>query len=307
MTAGWVAATTRGRSLLGRTIGTSGAIQLANQPTWSGANEQLRATVYGANLAGGDDRATARRAARLSTAWQLRVLAGWFPPASGSLARMAAAPFEISNIEHHVAHLCGSTASDPIPLGSLGVVWPRLARTTSIEQVRTVLAHSVWGDPGGDQPSAITLGLRVGWARRVVSGVPSAITWAHGALAGQMAAELFCFERSINDHMGRELDRLLGRAWRTAGSVGELYDRLPGTARWVLDGVTTPAEIWKSEIALLGRVAHDAQPAVAGGPPSSATVAAILALLLVDLWRVTAAIEAAGRWPAAAEVLDAVA
>jgi hypothetical protein len=43
------------------------------------------------------------------------------------------------------------------------------------------------------------------------------------------------------------------------------------------------------------------------GQPSADTVAAIMALMLVDLWRVTAAIEAAGRGPHAAEVLDAVA
>jgi len=307
MTAGWVAATTRGRALLARSLGDSGARSLSNASSWPDARVQLLRTVYGAGLSPTADRESARRAARGATAWQLRVLAGWLPPASGRLARLAAAPFEISNIDHQVARLHGVDAPDPIPLGSLGVAWPRLAAAGSIEQVRFELAHSAWGDPGGIERSMLMLGLRVAWARRVAGAVPSARDWAHGALASLIAGERFVFGRTINDITARELDRLIGRPWRGATTLPELADRLPPSANWAIEGITAPSDVWRSEAAILHRVGHDAQKAANGGPPTAETVAAIMALLLVDLWRATAAIEAAGRGPHATEVLDAVA
>jgi len=307
MTVGWVAATARGRSLLSGLIGDDGAHRLGSSRTWPDARARLSTTFYGADLPATADRSTARETARRSVMWQLRVLASWLPPANGRLAHLAAAPFEISNFERHVSRLAGRPAPEPIPLGSLGVAWPRLSTTSSADQLRRELARSVWRDPGGTTPSAFTLGLRIAWARRVTGSIPIARSWAHGGLACLIARELFVFGREINEASARELDRLFGTGWREATSPPDLAQRLPTSANWSLEGVSTGPEVWKSEVMLLRRVSQDAHPLATGGAPSAATAAAIMALMLVDLWRVTASIEAAGRGSDATEVLDAVA
>jgi hypothetical protein len=307
MTVGWVAVTARGRSLLGGLVGDKGAHRLGSSRSWSDARTQLSTTFYGAELPSTADRATARQAAHQAVMWQLRVLASWLPPANGRLAHLAAAPFEISNFEHHLSRLAGTPAPDPIQLGPLGAAWPRLSTTNSAEQLRLGLARSAWRDPGGTTRAAFTLGLRVAWGRRVAASIPSARAWAHGGVASLIARELFVFGRDINDVTGRDLDRLFGGAWREAASLPDLSERLPVSANWSLEGISTVAEVWRSEVAVLRRVSHDARPIAHGGPPAAETVAAIIALLLVDLWRVTASIEAAGRGPNATEVLDAVA
>ncbi|RLE22598.1 MAG: hypothetical protein DRJ50_07380, partial [Actinobacteria bacterium] len=178
MTAGWVAAATRGRSLLKRTVGPEGARSLAEADSWPAARAQLATTIYGTELEANSDRRSARRAAAITTVWQLRVLAGWLPPASGGLARLFVAPMEIGNIEHHVATIVGREPTTPLPLGSLGVAWPAVARATSLEQVRHVLSRSPWGDPGSNDPAVLGFGLRVSWARRLARQVPTTIECA---------------------------------------------------------------------------------------------------------------------------------
>jgi hypothetical protein len=306
VTAGWVAATTRGRSLLGRTLGAEGARAIATAASWEQGRDRVATSIYGNGLAPHADRETAHRTAIAATTWQLRVLSGWLPPDGGGLARLAAAPIEIINIEGHLARL-GGDGANPIHMGSLGVAWPRVGHTTSVEQVRSVLARSAWGDPGGTDRSVLAVGLRVAWARRLSHMLPSARTWALGALAVLIARERFVFEREIEAITATELDRLLGLQWRAATEIAELAERLPRSARWSLDGIDSPTEVWKAETAILRRVVEDARHRAISGRYDRETMADILALLLVDLWRVTAAIEGSGRGVAAIEVLDAVA
>jgi len=308
VTAGWVAASTRGRALLRRTIGADVARSVAVAESWPSARDDLRATVYGVELPSTADRRTARRAAATATAWQLRVLAGWLPPASSGLARVFAAPIEIANIQAHLAQLTTGTAlSPPVPLGTLGVAWSAVAGLRSADQVRSVLARSPWGDPGGADRATISLGLQVAWARRLARQAPVAATWAHGGAALLVAREQFAFDRSIADVTGRELDRLLGTAWRGASTTPELTERLPKSARWIFANVTSADDLWHAETTLLHRVATDSERVNAAARNGRDAVAAIMALLLVDLWRVDAAIEAAGRAPIVTEVFDAVA
>ena len=80
MTAGWVAAALRGRSLTTRLLGADGQRELASAESWPHATEILSSTVYGKELLPNADRAAAQLAAANSTAWQFRVLAGWVPP-----------------------------------------------------------------------------------------------------------------------------------------------------------------------------------------------------------------------------------
>ena len=308
MTAGWVAASTRGRALLSRTIGADLARSIATAESWPSARDHLRNTVYGVELPSTADRRTTRRAAATATAWQLRVLAGWLPPASSGLVRVFAAPMEIANIEAHIAQLAGGTVpTPPIPLGTLGVAWPAVAKLRSADQVREVLARSPWGDPGGADRSTIALGLHVAWARRLARQAPVAATWARGGAALLVAREQFAFDRSIPDVTERELNRLLGTAWRGASTTPELTERLPKSARWIFADVASTDDLWLAEITLLRRVAADSQRVASAARNGRDALAALMALLLVDLWRVDAAIEAAGRTPLVEEVFDAVA
>lgn len=312
MTAGWVAGTVRGRALLHRSVGSVGARSIADAESWPAARRELSATPYGAHLPDDADRMAAHRAAAIATLWHLRVLAGWLPPGATGLARLAAGPFEIANIEHRLARVSGASddrarSTEPLPLASLAAAWPRVEIATSVDRVRAALSGSVWGDPGGTDAPTVSLGLRVGWARRLQRASPLARPWGSGMLGVLIAREQFAFERPIGDTTARELDRALGRRWRSASTVAELRDRLPDPATWALAGVDDPSSLWQAELAVIRRVVADAEPMVRSGRYGRDTMVAVLALLLADLWRVGAAIEAAGRDATRTGVFDALA
>ncbi|MEZ5094370.1 hypothetical protein [Nocardioides sp.] len=311
MSAGWVAATVRGAALMRGGLGTGGALEVAGLPAWEPALARL-ADVVPHGMPEGADRAVARRAAMESWLWQLRVLAGWLPPSGAPLARLAAAPAEIAALEEHRAGMERSpragSAHPPLDLGSLGSVWPRAAVSSTPEQLRTLLATSVWGDPGGTTEAELALALRLGFAGRLRSlGGTLARPWAAGVAALLTTREQLVFGRSVNPASAGRADRLLGHGWREPESMEALAARLPSDARWVLDGIEDVAQLWLGEVALVRRVARDAGAVVAAGRRDRDSVVAQLALLLVDLWLVEVAIESAGRGDAGREVLDAFA
>ena len=308
MSAGWVAAAVRARSLLDRTLGVDDTRALARADSWGDARQALAQTSYGRELDADADRAAARRAAAAATMWQIRVLAGWLPPGATRLARLAAGPMEIANIERQLARFDGSQPPiDPIPLGSLGVAWPRISAASTAPQIAEMLSRTAWGDPGGDDATTISLGLRVGWVRRAARAATVIRPWAHGIAAVLIARETFAFDRDIAATTARDLDRLIGTRWRSAADLAELAERLPESARWPLAGLRSPVDVWRAELAIVDRVAADAHTLATSGRYGRDSAIAVMALLLVDLWLVTAAIEAAGRGRRAWEVFDAVA
>lgn len=307
MSVGWVAVAIRGRALLRRLVGPQGAGTIAAMQSWPDARRALATSFYGVDLPAGSDRREAARHAANATTWQLRVLAGWLPPGQSVLARLFGAPMEIANIERRLAQLAGGDPDPPIRLGSLAVVWPRVAAATSPDQVRAALAASVWGDPGGVDLPTVALGLRVAWARRLAHRAPETAAWAQGAVAVLVAREQFAFGRPVGEPTDRVVDGLLGRGWRGASSVPALVERLPKTASWPLVDVDDPGDLWRAEVVVARRVAVDADRHVASPGYDRTAIAGLMALLLVDLRRVLAAIEVAGRAPAPEEVFDAVA
>jgi hypothetical protein len=306
MTVGWVASVTRGRSLARRLVGHDTALSLATG-SWLDARDALSETFYGAHCPPNPDRATLARCAVEATAWQMRVLAGWMPAGQGVLARLFAAPLEIANIEGRLARIGGLESLPPLHLGSLGVAWPQVADARTSSQVRDALARSVWGDPGGIDPGTIGLSLRIVWSRRLASRVPEAAAWAKGAAAVLVAREQFCFERSVSESATRIVDELLGRHWHGATTLPAFVQSLPKPAVWPLVAVQSTADLWMSEVAVARRVDADARRYVDSSRYSQASITGVMALLLVDLWRVRSAIDLAGRGPAVQDVLDAVA
>ncbi len=312
MTAGWIAPAVRGDALLRRSVGAEGASAIARADDWPTARAMLATTVYGRGLPAGADRSTAEIIAERAAVWQIRVLAGWLPPGGAALARLAVAPFEIAIVDRRLGRWSGGEDRDApaeatIDLGTLGTAWPAVARAASPSEVRSVLRRSSWGDPGGDDRASVALGLRVAWARRSIHLDPMVRPWALGAVAVLAARERFAFERSVAATTAVSIDRLLGAGWRHTDDLEAFRRRLPEPARWALTGVDDPAQLWRAELAVLARVGRDAGPVAAVRRPSRTTVIAILALVVVDTWRVTAAIEAAGRGAAGREVFDAVA
>jgi hypothetical protein len=320
VTAGWVAPSTRGRLLLRRRVGASGARALGSEESWAQARTELATTIYGASLPADADRRTARLCASAATIWQLRVLAGWLPPNATALARTFAASVEIAAVDRHVSRLArqagarstGVEPVDAVSLGSLATAWPRVERATTLDQVRSILARSAWGDPGGSDPAAIRFGLRVAWGRRLLRQAPVTTNWVHGAAAVLVARELFLFGRDIPEVPARTIDQLLGPRWRNATSVASLADNVGASASWALlaDGSSaspSATDLWRSELGVISRVDEDASRVVESGRNGRNTVAAIMALLLLDLWRVGAAIESAGRGPLPQVVFDDVA
>jgi hypothetical protein len=320
VTAGWVAPSTRGRLLLRRRLGASGARALGSEDSWPQARTELATTVYGASLPADADRREARAAASAATIWQFRVLAGWLPPNATALARTFAASVEIGAIDRHVSRLtrqagARATRVEPagaVSLGSLATAWPRVERATTLDQVRSILARSAWGDPGGSDPATIRFGLRVAWGRRLVRQAAVTADWVHGAAAVLVARELFLFGRDIPEIPARTVDQLLGPRWRRATSVASLADNVGSSASWALRADSSSAEpsatdLWSSELAVISRVDEDATKIVESGRNGRNTVAAVMALLLLDLWRVDAAIESTGRGALPQEVFDDVA
>lgn len=307
MTAGWVAASVRADALLRRLVGADGARSLAEAATWREARTQLASTFYGGELSEDADRANARRTAMTATIWQLRVLGGWLPVGGSGVTRLFAAPFEIANIEGQHQRLAGVQPMQPVPLGSLALAWPRAATTNSVAELRTVLARSAWGDPGGGDLVDLGVGLRIAWARRLLRQVPELASWVKGGLAVLVAREVFAFERQIPPATAHELDRLVGTGWCRATTIPELHHRLPDSAAWALTGISTTTELWRAELAVARRITREATEITTAKRFTKTTVAAMMTLMLIDLWRINAAIELAGRGPSPSEVLDAVA
>ncbi len=310
MSAGWVAGSVRARLLTRRRLGRDGIRSLAEAASPAEVVRLLAATPYGHDVDETMSPSTARHAIAETSLWHLRVLAGWLTPQGAETVRLVAGWYEIADIEALLADLSGPpSGSHPsasyFELGALGVAWPRLRGAMSPSQVRAILTSSPWGDPGGATPTEIAVGLRLSWARRLHEGVHAAEVWAAGDAALTLAREALVFGRSLTASATVEAVRVLGRAWQQESwaTPDELASLLPREARWVLEGVDDPTQLWLAEVAWQRRIEDDALRLVASGRPGPDVVAAASVLMLVDAWRVRAALEAVAWGDVGREVL----
>lgn len=317
MGAGWVAGVTRARALRTRCLGAGGLREVAASTTLDDALRYLAATPYRHDLTPGATAAEAQRAVSATLLWHLRVLAGWQPATGADAVRALAAGFELSNTEHHLRALAadprqpGSERLDPPPyrLGALATAWTRLARTRTPSELRTALAASVWGDPGGDSPAAVATGMRVSAALRLAATVPDAARWAAARLALLFSREAFVVGRRMPDVSVRRAARLLGPRAVGAGSYADFRQALPATARWLLDDIDEAADLWRAEARWWNAVERDGRELLRRSRFGPQPVVGAVALLSVDAWRTRGALELAAQgggpadWPA--EVLDA--
>lgn len=290
---GWVAGSVRARHLLARRLGRSGAEDLARSPSLDAGLESLAGSAYGRRCRADLDLAGARRAVVETALWHVRVLAGWTPPRALGPLRALAAWFEVANLDDRLAYLEGAEVPSPFMLGGLATTWPRLAGAQSAGELRTLLTGSPWGDPGADDPATIRLAVRLAWARRVLSSVEEAASWAAGAVALVLARELFLAGRTADD-LSKLRPPGVGGEWPRAASLDGLRAaprrRQPGRLK-----ADEPHELWRGESAWWRRVDADAERLVRSAHMGRPAVVGCVALLGVDAWRTAAALEAAAR------------
>jgi hypothetical protein len=293
MTAAWVAGTTRARSLARRYAGFGAARRVASSHTLEEALAALGSTPYRHDIRAGQSLAEAQHATLATLLWHVRVLAGWLPGPGTAALRALAGWFEIANVD---ASLFGGPFFD---LGALATAWPRLRNAPDL---RRALATSPWGDPGTDETSAIRLGLRIRWARRVAAVSPETRPWAAGALALLIARERFADERPPP---GPPVD-LLGRDTAGADDLTGFGRRLPADAAWALHGTETSGDLWAAETRWWARLERDGHALLADSRLDLGPVLGAVAVLAADARRVRAALELASRGGRPLEAFDAV-
>jgi hypothetical protein len=308
---GWVAGSVRARALARRRIGADEARRLAACGSLAEALTMLAATPYRATagLAESDPQllAAAQQAVAASVLWDLRVLAGWLPQGGAQLMRTLVGWFEIANVAERLQELTGRTSGEMFRLGALSTAWLRLRRASTLPEMRSAIASSAWGDPGGDNAAALELGLRARWAQRVADlGDPPRI-WAAGGLALLLAGERFGAGRHDHPVLRSVAGTLLGPAAAEAGTLDELAARLPRRLTWLLDGVHSPADLWRAEAAWWARTEQDGDALLAGPGFDQRPVIGAAVVLAADARRVTAALEVAARGGGPMGAFDAVA
>jgi hypothetical protein len=304
VSAGWVAAGVRSRAIARRRLGPASARALVTGSA-AGRFEALAASPYRDHIRS-DDPAGVAHGLAATLLWNLRVLAGWQPPRGVVALRLLAGWFEIANVDEHLRMLRGRPAEPPFALGNLATAWPRLAATGSREELCAVLAASPWGDPGGAGSREIQLGMRLRWAERVATVVAPARPWAMGAAALLLACERTA-GRPLPPRAAMTAGRLLGRAAGLAGSLDDLRRNLPGTARWVLDGVPDTLPLWQAEVRWWRRVGADGSRMLRGSRFGIDHTVGAAAVLAADARLTRAALECAAHPRGDPAVFDAVA
>jgi hypothetical protein len=301
-----VAGTVRARSLARRRLGAGAARGLAGCPSLDDATAILAATPYRHGVRPGQELADAQRGVAATLLWHLRVLAGWLPPDGAGMLRLLAGWFEIANVDELLHRLAGNRAEEPLQLGGLATAWPRCARARSVDELRTVLATSPWGDLGGRTARDVQLGMRLSWAARLTR-IDQAAPWAAGAAALLVARERFAAGRELPARQRGHVTFLLGRNALEARSLAELARRLPGRARWALEAVEDPGDLWQAERGWWARVERDGFELLAAPGFGAVPVLGAVAVLAADARRVRAALELAVRGGRPLEVFDALA
>ncbi|MFJ9535911.1 hypothetical protein ACIRPX_01435 [Streptomyces sp. NPDC101225] len=301
MGAGWVAGVTRAEAMAAGRAGPATARRLAAAPGLPDALRALAATPYRRGIDVEAGIAEAQRAVAENLLWQLRVLAGWQPRPGSAAVRLLASPFEIANTRARLRALAGAPQPPPYRLGALSTVWPRLSRAGSPAELRSELAASPWGDPGSESPAAVIAAMRWSAAARTAANVPSAARWAAGEAALLWAREAFVAGRRPTT---RHAIRLLGTAAVRATAFGAFRAGLTAPAKWALEGVETPGDLWRAEARWWSTVERDGLRLLHEARFDTTPVVGAVAVLGTDAWRVRAGLECAAQGGRGLEAFD---
>jgi hypothetical protein len=291
----WVAGAIRGKALARRCLGETAAAELAAQPTLSAALRLLSDSTYGHGLKRDMTLEAAQRAMAETVLWHLRVLAGWLPPRGVSLVRALAGWFEMGDLEElAVAVETGGPRPAAAHLGALTMVWARAVDAGSLVELRNVLAHSEWGDPGGPTLGDVLLGIRLGWARMLSRAVGERGEWGAGALALAVAAALFLRGGGAAAPDGRRVPELRA-GWVDARDMGAFVARVPAAAQWPFREVHEPDDLWRAERDWWVRLEGDAGALLRDRNLGRPVVLGAAAMLVADCRRAQGALAQAAR------------
>jgi len=296
MNAGWVAAGVRARGLARRQLGRDGARDLAASDSLAAALGTLAHTTYGSEVRTEMDLASAERAVFATLLWHMRILAGWGPPLGSGPLRLLATGFEVANVTGQLARIGGQNTPSPYALGSMGTAWPAISEARTAAEVRVALASSSWGDPGGEDLATVRLALLLGWARRVLDGVPGAADWAISGsalvLCRVLMADAFA---ALGTSARRDAHHLLGSGWQEASSPGELARHVPRAAAKVLEAASGPDDLWRAEALWWSNLEASGAALAARSTLDASSSVGVVGLLAVDAWRTRAALQIAAR------------
>ncbi|HEX5997544.1 MAG TPA: hypothetical protein VFY84_20590 [Jiangellales bacterium] len=307
MATGWVAATVRARAMARRRVGPVLARRVADAASLDAGLALLEGTAFDQVAEAGTALRDAEHQIRAEQLWELRVLAGWLPAGGTPLARALAARFERANIEAHRDRLAGRPAPPAFALGTLALSWPRLAATSSLDELRRELGASPWGDPGAMTATELHDALLVSWLRLVAAatGLETVQRWIASGTALLLARIIAT--TGDPDRLGPAVRPLIGRRAAAAKSLAALQAAVPSTARGALAGVEESARLWRAEAGLRARIESDGFRMLRTARPGPAPVMGALAVLAIDGWRLRAALACAAAGTGPSEVLDVVA
>ncbi len=300
MSASWVAGTVRSKAIARRRVGAAAARAIALNGDLADAVATLSGTAYRHDVRMGQGLAEAQHAVAATLLWHLRVLAGWLPREGAQAIRLLAGGFEVANVDEQVRRLHGLPAEPSYRLGNLETAWTRLAATSSLEDLRRVLASSPWGDPGSATARDIHLGVRLCWAERVAGGVPAAAGWARSALVLLLVRENLLAGRPLAGRSAERAAGVLGPAFvdalaRPGPSLAEVTARLPDDCREPFRRVREDRDLWRAEAAWWHLVEDGGFAMLRAASFGPAAPVGTVGVLAADAWRVRAALEAACR------------
>ncbi|HEY5050002.1 MAG TPA: hypothetical protein VII50_03810 [Acidothermaceae bacterium] len=305
MTGAWVGADVRAVAMSRRTVGRAGAASIAACADLTAALAQLQSSPYARDVRPSHDLANAQRAVASTLLWNVRVIAGWVPASGVGMLRIAMAWFEILNLEARLRPADRGPVVPQFEMGSLAST-PGGSESVTTGNVLDRLRTTWWGTPSENSLRAVGLAMRSRLVDRASSGLPAARAWAAGAAALMVAREQVVAGNRLPPDVRRNLAHTLGQPALDADTVDSLREALPERARWVLDNVTHPEDMWRAECGWWARVDADGRELLRGSSFGPQPVVGAVAVMAADAWRVRAALHAAALG-GAMEAFDALA
>lgn len=298
-TGSWVAASVRARGMARGRLGPGGIHSVLTSPDRSSGLAVAAASMYsGAVEKDRGDPSGLEHEIGAAVLWRLRVLAGWMPPGGSRVLRGVAAYFERENILRH-ARALGQGQPRPDDSGDyvldgLATCWPAASRTQNEAELRSVLAASPWGDPGATDVAGLADTLSLAAWRRLVAVAPATRSWARDAVVLLVARARVIENATPSDRQRALASPLIGRGWSSASDLDALRASLVPSARRALEPAQEPDDLWLAEAALVARIDADATRMLRTDRPGPEVVLGAAAALMIDGWRLRAALTAVG-------------
>ena len=264
MSASWVAGSVRAKALAGRRLGAAGARAVAAQPDLAGALTALAGTPYGREVHPGQSLAEAQHAVAATRAVERPGARRLAPPRRGDSWSGCWQRGSRSRTSTSTWRPCrAGPPTRRTDLGTAATAWTRLAGTTTLTEVDDVLTASPWHVRGArDAARAAARDPRSPGRRRSPAASPR-------PPGGPAPPRRCCCSARPSWRAARcrrpgsgAARAILGPSFALAATdpaagLAGARAALTGSARWVLDGVQGPEDLWRAEATWWHRVERD--------------------------------------------------